>query len=269
MLLSLNVPVAVNCCVLLTPTCGFAGVIAIEVSVPLLTVSVVVALTPDELAVMVTLPSFLPNARPELRMDAMLGLEDFQLNPLRLLAMLLSLNVPLAVNFSKVPCSIRGLLGLMVMLTSLALETLRFVTPTTEPTVALITVVPVARLVASPWLLMVAAAGVEEPQSTLAVMSCVVLSLNVPVAVNWRVVPMLMLELAGVTAIDCSVAAVTLRETVPLTAPEVAEMVTLPVPVLVARPEELMDAILPSADDQVTFVSCCVLPSSKEPVAVN
>ena len=78
-----------------------------------------------------------------------------------------------------------------------------------------------------------------------------------------------MLELAGVTAIDCSVATVTLRETVPLTAPEVAEMVTLPVPVLVARPEELTDAILTSDDDQVTFVSCCVLPSSKIPVAVN
>lgn len=88
-------------------------------------------------------------------------------------------------------------------------------------------------------------------------------------AVNWRVVPILMLELAGVTAIDCSVAAVTLRETVPLTVPEVAVMVTLPLPVLVARPEALMEAMLMSDEDQVTLVSCCVLPSSKMPVAVN
>lgn len=150
MVLSLNVPVAVNCCVLPAVTDGLAGVMAMDVRVPLLTVNVVVAVTPDELAVMVTAPSFLPNARPELRIDARLGLDDFQVNPLRLVATLPSLNVPLAVNLSKVPRSIRGLLGLMVMLTRVALETLRFVTPTTDPTVALITVAPVAALVASP-----------------------------------------------------------------------------------------------------------------------
>lgn len=118
-------------------------------------------------------------------------------------------------------------------------------------------------------MLIVATAALEEPQRTLAVMSCVLLSLNVPVAVNWRVVSGLMLELAGVTAIETSVAAVTVRDAVPLTAPEVAVMVAVPVPVLVASPEELMDATLASEVDQAIDVSCCVLPSSKMPVAVN
>src|SRR5690349_14471551 len=113
---------------------------AMDARVPLLTVNVCVSVTLDERSVMLTALIFLSNARPELRTVARLGLDDFQVNPLRLVATLPSLNVPLAVNLSKVPRSIRGLLGLMVMLTRVALETLRFVTPTTDPTVALITV---------------------------------------------------------------------------------------------------------------------------------
>ena len=89
---------------------------------------------------------------------------------------------------------------------------------------------------------MVATAGLEELQSTVVVMSCVLLSSNVPVAVNCRMVSTLMLELGGVTAIETRVAAVTVKDAVPLTAPEVAVMVAEPVPVLVASPELLMDA---------------------------
>ena len=116
---------------------------------------------------------------------------------------------------------------------------------------------------------MVATAALEELQRTLVVMSCVLLSSNIPVAVNCRVVSTLMLELAGVTAIETKVAAVTVRDAVPLTAPEVAVIVAEPVPVLVASPELLMDATFASELDQVIDVSCCVLPSSKMPVAVN
>lgn len=116
---------------------------------------------------------------------------------------------------------------------------------------------------------MVATVGSEELHSTDAVMSWVLLSLNVPVAVNCFVVPMAMLELLGVTAMDTRVAAVTVSEAVPLTDPEVAVMVTEPVPVLVARPDALIDATLTFDDDHVTDVSCCVLPSLKKPVATN
>ena len=116
---------------------------------------------------------------------------------------------------------------------------------------------------------MVATDGLEEPQSTDAVMSCVLLSLKVPVAVNCFVVPIAMPELLGVTSMETSVAAVTVSEAVPLTDPEDAVMVTAPEPVLVARPAALMEATFRFDEDHVTEVSCCVLPSSKLPVAIN
>lgn len=150
MVLSLKVPVAVNCCVLPLDTVEFAGVMASETSVPLLTVSVVVPFRPEALAVMVALPVFLPKAVPELRMDATLGEEDFQDTPARLLPVLPSLKVPTAVNFSNVCASMRGLLGRMAMPTSLTVVTVRLVVPVTEPSTALIVVLPVATLVERP-----------------------------------------------------------------------------------------------------------------------
>ena len=112
---------AVNCCVLPLDTVEFAGVIATETSVPLLTVRVVVPFRPEALAVIVTLPLRLPNAVPELRMEAILGVDDFHETPARLLPVLPSLKVPTAVNFTKVRASMRGLLGRMAMLTSFTL----------------------------------------------------------------------------------------------------------------------------------------------------
>jgi len=101
---SVNVPTALNCCVLPAVTEGFAGVIAIELSVPFATVKVVVPVTPAVVAEMVTVPSFFPLANPEARIEAIFGLDDFQLRPLRFVAVLPSLNVPVAVNFSRVFC---------------------------------------------------------------------------------------------------------------------------------------------------------------------
>ncbi len=67
-------------------------------------------------------------------------------------------------------------------------------------------------------------------------MSSVDESLKVPVAVNCLVVPTAMLEPAGVTTIETRVAAVTVRDAVPLTEPEAAVIVTVPVPTPVASP---------------------------------
>lgn len=171
MLESLNVPVAVNCCVLPSVTVGFAGVMAMEVKVALLTVSKVVPATPEALAVIVTEPSFLPLATPLERIEAMFGWFDFQDKPLRLLAILPSLKVPLAVNRMSVCSSTFGFAGLMVMLTRCALETVSDAGPLTAPKVAIIVLVPIVTLEATPWLLMVATAGLEELQSTDAVTS--------------------------------------------------------------------------------------------------
>jgi hypothetical protein len=57
---SLNDPVAVNCCVPPSVTEEFAGVIAIDVNVPEPTVSVVLPVTPDAVAEIVTVPLFFP-----------------------------------------------------------------------------------------------------------------------------------------------------------------------------------------------------------------
>ena len=95
-------------------------------------------------------------------------------------------------------------------------------------------------------------------------------SLNVPVAVYCFVVPTAMLELAVVvTAIETSVAAETVSEAVPLTDPEAAVIVDVPVPTPVATP--LMSIVAAEVEDelQVTDCSSCVLPSSKLPTAVN
>ena len=116
---------------------------------------------------------------------------------------------------------------------------------------------------------MVAVDGVEEVQTTLDVMFCVEASLKVPVAVNCFVVPTAMLEFAGVTAIETSVAPVTVRDAVPLTDPDVAVMVAVPVPTPVTRPVELTLATEVEEELHVTCCSSCVLPSSKLPIAVN
>jgi len=59
-LASLKVPVAVNCCVPPAAAVGFAGVTTSETSVPVPTVRVVVPVTPDAVAEIVTDPPFLP-----------------------------------------------------------------------------------------------------------------------------------------------------------------------------------------------------------------
>ncbi len=198
----------------------------------------------------------------------MLGFEDFQETPLRFVAVLPSLNVPLAVNFIDVPFEMRGFAGSTVIETSLVVETVSPADPETAPNVAVMVVLPVAALLAKPWPLMPAAAALDELQTTEPLMSCVLESLNVPVAVNCFVVPTAMLDPAGVTASETSVAPVTVSDAVPLTDPSVAVIVVVPVPVLVAKPVESMLAAF-DEEDQVSDVSICVLPSSKLPTAVN
>lgn len=78
-----------------------------------------------------------------------------------------------------------------------------------------------------------------------------------------------MLEFAGVTAIETRVAPVTVNEAVPLTEPDVAVMVEVPVPTPVATPLTSTDATEFDEELHVMDVRSCVLPSSKLPTAVN
>jgi hypothetical protein len=259
----------VNCCVPAALAVTVAGVIASDCNVPVPTVSVVVPVTPEAEAEMVTEPLFFPCAIPEPRIEAMLGLDDFQLNPARLLPTLPSLKVPVAVNLIEVRTAILGFAGLMLIETKCAVDTVSPVEPLIEPKAAWMVVLPVAKLVTRPWLLTVAAEGFEEVQTAEAETSCVLLSLNVPVAVNCLVVPTAMVELAGVTAIETKLAPVTVSEAVPLTELDVAVIVAVPVPTPVAMPVLSIVATVVEEDVQVTDGSSCVLPSSKFPTALN
>ena len=116
---------------------------------------------------------------------------------------------------------------------------------------------------------MVATVALDELHKTEAVRSCVLVSLNVPIAVNCLLVPIAIVEFAGVTASETNVAAVTVSVVLPLTDPEVAVIVVVPVPTAVASPDTPTADTVIADDDHVTDGSNCVLPSSKLPTAVN
>ena len=61
-------------------------------------------------------------------------------------------------------------------------------------------------------------------------------SLNVPLAVNLMEVPLAMCALGGFTVMDISFAVETVKVVDPLTKPELADMVVVPVATLVTNP---------------------------------
>jgi len=158
--------------------------------------------------------------------------------------------------------------------------TCRSAEPDTDPIDAVIVVLPIVRVVARPELLMVATVPVEEVQVPLFVMSCVLASLKVPVAVNCCTEPMGSERLTGATVMDRITAEVTVTTVLPVMEPETADMVVVPVVRVVANPvlstvaiavlEEFHVAadifwVLPSVNSP-TALSCVVLPTAKDGV---
>src|SRR5579859_1000906 len=131
------------------------------------------------------------------------------------------------------------------------------------PEVAVILELPMLRPVATARALMEATAPLPEFQVTEPVMSAVLLSVKVPVAVNDWLKPLAMEALLGEMAMDFKVAEVTVSTAVLLVIlPEVAVILELPVLRLVARPPALMEATAPLLEFQVTeLVRFCVLLS--------
>ena len=165
--------------------------------------------------------------------------------------------------------------GVTAMETSVAVTelTVIVVEPLIVPDVALIVAVPAPALVAKPPDAIVATEALDELHTAVLVRFCVVPSLNVPVAVNCCVAPSAIEGFAGVTAIDCSVAAVTVNRVEPVTLPSMAATVTVPFATEVANPcvgaELLIVATVPVPALQCTdCVTFCVLPSLNVPVAV-
>jgi hypothetical protein len=98
----------------------------------------------------------------------------------------------------------------------------RVVEPLMAPEAACILLVPAATAVASPPEVIVATVVVCEVHIAMLVKFCVELSEKVPVAMNCSVAVIAIVGFAGVTAIDTSVGAVTVRVVEPLMAPEAA-----------------------------------------------
>src|SRR6202522_2365529 len=267
---SLNVPVAVNCCVAPLAIDGFAGVTAIDCSVAAVTVRTVEPFIPPDVALIVEVPTPAPVARPAALMVAVVVVPELHVTVLVRFCVVPSLNVPVAVNCCVAPLAIDGFAGVTAIDCSVAAVTVRVVEPLIAPDVALMVEVPTPAPLASPESLIVAVVVVPDDQVTLNVRFCVEPSLNVPVAVNCCVAPLAIDGFAGVTAIDCSVAAVTVRTVEPFIPPDVALIVEVPTPAPVARPAALMVAVVVVPELHVTvLVRFCVVPSLNVPVAVN
>ena len=146
----------------------------------------------------------------------------------------------MALNCCVVPGAMLGLVGVTAMDTSVAGVIVSEVEPDMLPDEAVIVVEPAAADVANPFepaaLLIEATAPVDELHVTVVVRSCVVLSENVPVAMNCRFVFLTMPGLVGVIAIDMSVAEVTVTTVDPDMFPHFAQIFALPVRVAVVLP---------------------------------
>lgn len=124
-----------------------------------------------------------------------------------------------------------------------------------DPEVAVIFVEPALTAVAKPLLLIVATEVLEEAQVTLEVRFCVDPLEKVPVAVNCCVALRARTVLAGVTAIETKVAAVTVKVAALLIMdPEVAVILTEPPLTPEASPLLLIVAIAVFDEPQVAVV---------------
>ena len=123
---------------------------------------------------------------------------------------------------------------------------------------------------ARPPLLTVAIVVTDDVQAAVLVRFCVVPLLYVPVAVNCCFSPAGTAGDAGVTEIDVNTDAVTVSVAEPWIVPDVAVIVAVPFPTLVASPPLLTVAIVAADEVQVAVrVKFCVLLSLYVPVAVN
>lgn len=203
---------------------------------------------------------------------ATVGVEELHVAEPVTVCVLPSLKVPIAVNCSVEPMFNEPDGALTAIDCSVAEVTVSTnVFDTTPLCDALMLVVPPVSAVAKPVAVIVATAVFEELQATELVRFCVLPSVNVPVAVNWSVVPAASEELAPLTVIVCSVAAVMVSpkafEVTPFCD---AVMFVEPTLFAVAKPLALIVATAVLEELHVTeVVRFCVVPSVKVPVAVN
>lgn len=150
--------------------------------------------------------------------------------------MLASVNVPVATNSCVVPAVQVGVAGVIAKETSVPVPMVRVVLPVIPEAVAEIVALPLFLPCAMPVERIEAKFGFDDFQVMPARFDATLPSLKVPLAVNLSEVPFSILAFAGFTAIETRCAVETVSVVVPLTEPNEAVIVVLPVATLVARP---------------------------------
>jgi hypothetical protein len=186
--------------------------------------------------------------------------------------------IAMATNWRFSPTWFVGLIGWTTIWLSVGPVTVTVVDPATPPTVAVTVVVPTPVAVSCPRaplaLLTVATPVLAVVHTAVAVRSTVVMSEYTPVAfIDWRM-PTSIVEFAGVTDIETSAAAVTVRVVEPVTPARLATARVVPSALPVASPCEpgalLIDAMPESSVDQVTLVVMSIdEPSEYVPRALS
>jgi len=172
MVLSLKVPVAVNCLLASSGMVELTGAIASETRIALVTVTEAVPEIEPELAVTVDVPAPIAVPSPvELTVRTLFALDDHWTDVST--CVLPSSNVPVAVNCCSVPIASEDVDGEIEMEVRCAATTVRDVESVRDPTVAMMVVVPAANVEASPVLSMVETAVEEELHMTPLVRSAV------------------------------------------------------------------------------------------------
>ena len=112
--------------------------------------------------------------------------------------------------------------------------------PTIELLVAVMVATPLAMPSTTPIALTVAIASFDDSQTAVFVTSCLLPSLNVPVAASWMLLPTRSDGSAGVSSIEARSGAVTVNVVAALALPEDALISAWPGPTPFASPELLM-----------------------------
>jgi hypothetical protein len=244
---------AVNVAVCPALTVVFAG-FAVTTGPTAVTISDAVPEILPLVAVIVELPTERACARPVALIVATAGTDDVQVTEAVRFCVLLSLKVPVAVNCWVCPAGTLIGLGVTAMDCKVAAVTVSVVLPLMAPEVAETVDEPTLAPVARPPAVIVATEVIAETHVTVPVKFCVLLSLKVPVAVNCCVRPFATEGFAGVTAIDCNVATVTVSTVEPVIDPDFALIEDVPVATVVANPVTFIVATLIVADAHVAVL---------------
>jgi len=269
-----KVPIAENCAVVFCAIVELAGSTVIALRSAAVTVLVALPLIAPDVAVTVKVPMSLAVAAPLTVIEATLLGETLHTTVPVISCVLLSENVPVAVNCCTVPSGMPSVkTGVTLIEVRVALVTVRVALEETPFAVAVMVEVPAVNPIArpgAPFTSMLTTEGFDELQVTRPVAFSVVPLVSVPVAVNCTVVVRAMEALVDETASAVIAGAFTVRVMLPFTPESVPVIFAVPCASVVTAPVAETVATLPSDEVQVTLaVRFWLVPSLYLPVAVS